>query len=428
MSSPKRRRPIRYHLNWILRCPSSVNQTRSPHSPMSTIKMDLLNRPWPRRRKRQKCKKPIFKSISTHHFNLIAFLSRNSKDIPQEERDRAIKRVTEEHISPGIVGEDIGVTASAVRSWIKGAGLTLPAKYKQVQKKTQPVKETPQPLPAEIPQQTAPPQPQPAPLTASTQPNNLPYNNPTHPANTNLNQLYAQPQPHPVGPPGFQASNVNNFRPQMQQNHRGPRPPPQGVIRLPMGSPQKSPLTLIPARSDSPTVKDGKVSADGLKPGEKYTPRYVAGKLKLCRNCGSTSADFNRCEACRKPLPDDCKIVTDHNQKRDSVRHVFVLYDKALCVIHTSLHHVFSRWGMMEIQPCRPETQWAELNSGRVGNSSSEVFESTIISAKRRLRMSRCVLPCPRMKRTRLMNRTDKKEVKKETNREKPNHQTNQVC
>ncbi|CAF2740676.1 Signal-induced proliferation-associated 1-like protein 3,Signal-induced proliferation-associated 1-like protein 1,Signal-induced proliferation-associated protein 1,Signal-induced proliferation-associated 1-like protein 2 [Lepeophtheirus salmonis] len=52
---------------------------------------------------------------------------------------------------------------------------------------------------------------------------------------------------------------------------------------------------------------------------EPYKPKLVHGKLALCKNCGSTSPDFNKCIRCKKPLPDSCKVIDDPNAEKQAI-------------------------------------------------------------------------------------------------------------
>ena len=48
-----------------------------------------------------------------------------------EQRARIMREVLEEHISPADLGKKYGISAHAIRDWIKKAGHALPKSYKR---------------------------------------------------------------------------------------------------------------------------------------------------------------------------------------------------------------------------------------------------------------------------------------------------------
>ena len=87
--------------------------------------------------------------------------------------------------------------------------------------------------------------------------------------------------------------------------------------------PQKSvPQTIVVQRGGSGTIqlatpgsKDKNAAATGSAPG--YEPKLIPGKSAICKSCGTTSPDFNKCIRCKRPIPPDCKVVEDKSSKGD---------------------------------------------------------------------------------------------------------------
>ena len=85
--------------------------------------------------------------------------------------------------------------------------------------------------------------------------------------------------------------------------------------------PQKSvPQTIVVQRGGSGTIqlatpgsKDKNATATGSAPG--YEPKLIPGKSAICKSCGTTSPDFNKCIRCKRPIPPDCKVVEDKSSK-----------------------------------------------------------------------------------------------------------------
>lgn len=51
------------------------------------------------------------------------------------------------------------------------------------------------------------------------------------------------------------------------------------------------------------------------KKEDDVTPIYKPGKYALCKGCGYSSLDFNRCQRCKRKLPDDAKTHDVHGGK-----------------------------------------------------------------------------------------------------------------
>ncbi|XP_012261070.2 uncharacterized protein LOC105688968 isoform X2 [Athalia rosae] len=70
-------------------------------------------------------------------------------------------------------------------------------------------------------------------------------------------------------------------------------------------------------------------SNSSMTPQEK--PKYVEGKLAVCPNCGISSMDFNRCQRCTRPLPEDVKAISmgiDSQAKKENMIAVNTFYKK----------------------------------------------------------------------------------------------------
>ncbi|XP_065164510.1 uncharacterized protein [Atheta coriaria] len=62
------------------------------------------------------------------------------------------------------------------------------------------------------------------------------------------------------------------------------------------------------AKKAQPVEPPPKIPTPPLEPPEE-PPKLIPGKMAVCTNCGFLSEDFNRCQRCRRKLPDNSKAV-----------------------------------------------------------------------------------------------------------------------
>jgi len=193
----------------------------------------------------------------------------------QEEMDEAVRKVVEDHISPTVVGREIGVTPGTVRQWVKRQGFELPQSYSNKSKVQKAAAQSGSGVQVQgalgVPVGGARPL---APSGAPTRPQ--------------LPRVATTP---------------------FQQFQAAPRSAlPNGLTSLPAARPAGT--SLLAPRPPQP------VKAPTNQP---HVPKYMRGYLAVCRYCGATSADFARCDACKKPIPAEGKRITDPNVKPQEV-------------------------------------------------------------------------------------------------------------
>ncbi len=217
-----------------------------------------------------------------------------------------VRRVME-GISPTVLAEEIGVTPGTIRAWVKAAGHTLPKSYTTKGKVARKTEQQGAAANASAVQQQQQQQ-QPPQLHI---PDQVP------------GQTLRPPVP---GQPGQ--------RPQLQQQQQQPR-----FVNRTVGTQQVRPVLMQPQQQQQQQQAGKVVTADASslndptppsgmpgagparlkKPGstyEPYQPKRVPGYLAVCKNCGCIGSDFNKCESCKRPIPEDCKRVPDKNSKR----------------------------------------------------------------------------------------------------------------
>lgn len=62
---------------------------------------------------------------------------------------------------------------------------------------------------------------------------------------------------------------------------------------------------------ETPSFSQQFTSPPNPPPAEVEVPKFVEGKLAVCRRCGFLSSTFHRCQRCKRKLPDNVKAVID---------------------------------------------------------------------------------------------------------------------
>ncbi|PSN57920.1 hypothetical protein C0J52_00233 [Blattella germanica] len=138
----------------------------------------------------------------------------------------------------------------------------------------------------------------------------------------------------------------------LQEQQHPPQSLMQQVGELPQ--PQPSPETSEPPTAPSPVdikpiveeiPQENTVSSSGIgtippvvlkientvvkqeeppdiKPIIKEEPKLVPGKLAVCHFCGYTSADFFRCQRCKRKLPENCKSIAVPENKKKPLKEI----------------------------------------------------------------------------------------------------------
>uniref|UniRef100_A0A0K2UJS5 Putative LOC100642437 [Bombus terrestris] n=1 Tax=Lepeophtheirus salmonis TaxID=72036 RepID=A0A0K2UJS5_LEPSM len=220
----------------------------------------------------------------------------------KEDREKIVHAVLHDLISPAELSSRHGVSVNKIRDWVKATGNKLPSKYRV---KNEKIKNNT--IPSSPPNQQMAPQQQlnAAISTTTSQPT---YRN-NNSAGMEMNNETASGVVH--SPAHFQ--NPHLIQASQVQMHNEPLPQKLAFEHKPQ------------VEGQPPTENHNNISTQIIvsKPSslniEPYKPKLVHGKLALCKNCGSTSPDFNKCIRCKKPLPDSCKVIDDPNAEKQAI-------------------------------------------------------------------------------------------------------------
>ncbi len=223
------------------------------------------------------------------HMGLTSGGKKGAKDFSVQEKRKIVAECTEDLISPAQLATKYNVNVSAIRNWVKQEGKPLPAKYKVTSTSTSSSKP---------PAATAPPSANPAQSNQSLL----------------LNAQNSEETITLYSAPGGAA------------NERSHSPPAQ-VVRQLVVTDNKGVANNQPANQLTMPQRPAPPGGQPNKPGgvlslpkpvpaqEQHKPKIVPGKVALCKNCGAYSVDQARCDACKKTIPEGCKIMPDPDYK-----------------------------------------------------------------------------------------------------------------
>ena len=182
------------------------------------------------------------------------------------DRARIMLEVLEEHISPADLGKKYGISAHAIRDWIKKAGHALPKSYKR--------RNTPYPMEAS---------------------GTIGYER------IDYSRTVSQGlPPRPLGP--HQQGGQTRQVPELQKPWRlHPLHDASGISGY--------------ERIDSGSTVSHKLSHSQVS--QRLPGKLAPGKLAKCKSCGFTGKDLAVCIRCRRKMSDDVKIVEDPNFQID---------------------------------------------------------------------------------------------------------------